>query len=84
LFIVIASLLSVFKIEKPKGTDGGPDAYPYTGFGITYGHHALFPSVGSTLTPAPLVIPFSAARSPFPVPLFQGIEGQRTSSSLNP
>lgn len=35
LFIVIASLLSVFKIEKPKGTDGGPDVYPYTGFGIT-------------------------------------------------
>jgi len=34
LFIVIASLLSVFKIEKPKGTDGGPGVYPYTGFGI--------------------------------------------------
>lgn len=42
LFIVIASLLSVFKIEKPKGADGGPDAYPYTGFGITYGRHTFF------------------------------------------
>ena len=37
IFIVIASLLSVFNIKKGNGTDGGPDAYPYTGNGATYG-----------------------------------------------
>jgi cytochrome P450 len=37
-FIVVASLLSVFKIGKGKGSEGGPDAYPFTGNGITYGH----------------------------------------------
>jgi cytochrome P450 len=36
MFIVVASLLSVFNIESGKGTDGGPNAYPYTGNGITY------------------------------------------------
>jgi len=38
LFIVVASLLSVFKIERGKGSDGGPDAYPFTGNGIRYSH----------------------------------------------
>ena len=37
LFIVVASLLSVFKIEKGSDTDGGLDAYPYIGFGIRSG-----------------------------------------------
>ena len=37
-FIVVASILSVFNIEKDKGSDGGPDAYPFTGNGITYSH----------------------------------------------
>ena len=36
LFIVVASLLSVFKIEKGNYTNGGLDAYPYTGFAIRY------------------------------------------------
>lgn len=31
LFIVIASLLSVFDIKKSKDTDGGPDMYTFTG-----------------------------------------------------
>jgi len=35
LFIVIASLLSVFNIEKDKGTDGSPDMFSYTGSGIS-------------------------------------------------
>jgi len=35
LFIVVASLLSVFKVENGSGGDGGPDAYPYTGTGIS-------------------------------------------------
>jgi len=35
LFIVIASLLSVFNIDKAKGTDGSPDVFPYTGMGLS-------------------------------------------------
>jgi cytochrome P450 len=42
LFIVVASLLSVFKIERGKGSDGGPDAYPFTGNGIRYSHRVSF------------------------------------------
>ena len=38
-FIVVASLLSVFNIEKDKGKVS-PDAYPFTGNGITYSHRA--------------------------------------------
>ena len=34
LFIVVASLLSVFKVENGSGGDGGPDAYPYTGTSV--------------------------------------------------
>jgi len=30
-FIVVASLLSVFNVEKGNGTDSGSDGYPYTG-----------------------------------------------------
>ncbi|KAF8504849.1 cytochrome P450 [Russula emetica] len=35
IFIVIASLLSVFNIKKGDGTEGGPDMYPFTGSGIS-------------------------------------------------
>ncbi len=38
IFIVIASLLSVFNIKNGDGTDGGPDAYPFTGSGVRYDH----------------------------------------------
>ena len=38
LFLVVASLLSVFNIKKGKGTDGGPDMYPFTGNGLKYGN----------------------------------------------
>jgi cytochrome P450 len=34
-FIVVASILSVFNIEKGKDSDG---TYPFTGNGISYGH----------------------------------------------
>jgi len=34
-FIVVASLLSVFDVKKDKRSDGGPDAYPFTGNGIS-------------------------------------------------
>jgi cytochrome P450 len=37
IFIVVASLLSVFDIKKDDGTDEGPDAYPFMGKGIRYG-----------------------------------------------
>ena len=53
LFIVVASLLSVFKIKKGDGVDGGPDAYPYTGLGIKYDTAVVhFSSVGLTLRPS--------------------------------
>ena len=39
IFIVIASLLSVFDIKKAVGTEGGPEAYPFTGGGVRYGNH---------------------------------------------
>jgi len=38
VFIFVASLLSVFKFEKDRGTDGGADAFPYISSGIRYGH----------------------------------------------
>ena len=38
IFIVIASLLSVFNIEKGNNTNGATDDYPFTGGGIRYGH----------------------------------------------
>jgi cytochrome P450 len=41
LFIIVASLLSVFNIEKGKDTDGGLGAYPYTRFGIRYSHRGF-------------------------------------------
>ena len=34
MFIMIASILSVFDIRKSKGTDGGPDAYPFMGTAV--------------------------------------------------
>jgi cytochrome P450 len=43
LFIVVSSILSVFKIEKGKGSGVGPDAYPFTGNGIKYGPHLPSP-----------------------------------------
>lgn len=53
LFIVVASILSVFKIEKGKDYGVVPDAYPFTGKGIKYGHHLPSISVASTLRPDP-------------------------------
>ena len=41
LFIVVASLLSVFDI-RGKGTDKGPDAYPFTGSCLRCGLHIAF------------------------------------------
>jgi cytochrome P450 len=38
IFIVIASLLSVFNTRKGNNTNGRPDNYPFTGSGITYGY----------------------------------------------
>ena len=36
IFIVIASLLSVFNIKKGNDTNGRPDDYPFTGSGVPY------------------------------------------------
>ena len=38
IFIVIASLLSVFNIKKADNTNGTADDYPFTGGGIKYGY----------------------------------------------
>ena len=43
LFIVAASLFSVFNVEKAQGMGEGPDSYPYTGGGIRYVHRARLP-----------------------------------------
>ena len=42
IFIVIASLLSVFNIEKGNNTNGTPDDYPFTGGGVPYGYRVSF------------------------------------------
>lgn len=41
LFIVVASLLSVFNFRE-NGTDKGPDAYPFTGSCLRCGHCVAF------------------------------------------
>lgn len=42
LFIVIASLLSCFNVEKLNSSYSGPDAYPYLGTGgVRYSHLPL-------------------------------------------
>ena len=38
IFIVIASLLSVFDIKKGDDSEEGPDAYPFTGSGVRCGN----------------------------------------------
>jgi cytochrome P450 len=38
IFIVIASLLSVFNIKEGNNTNGRPDNYPFTGSGVKYGY----------------------------------------------
>jgi hypothetical protein len=38
VFILVASLLSVFNFDKEKGIGGGPDTFSYTGPGTRYGH----------------------------------------------
>ena len=38
IFIVVASLLSVFNIEKGNNANGKPNEYPFTGSGIKYGY----------------------------------------------
>ena len=44
LFIVVASLLSVFNFRE-NGTVKGPDAYPFTGSCLRCGHRVPFPFV---------------------------------------
>ncbi len=50
LFIVVASLLSVFDI-RGNGTDNlkGPDVYPFTGSCLRCGHHVAFVAQELTL-----------------------------------
>ena len=41
IFIVIASLLSVFHIKKGDRTEGVPDMYSFTGAGVRYSNRTL-------------------------------------------
>jgi hypothetical protein len=41
LFIVAASVLSVFNIEKQKGAEDGIEAYPFRGSALRYDHCVL-------------------------------------------
>ena len=74
LFIVVASVLSVFDIKKGKDTDGGPDAYPFTGGGLRCGHCISFVARDRKLI---VDLSFSAFRALLLTPSSQGIEGQK-------
>ncbi len=73
LFIVVASLLSVFKIEKDNG---GPADYPFTGSGVRYEHRdsLVMQETLRELTVFLVFLAHSPVRSP------QGIEGQKSLS----
>jgi hypothetical protein len=77
LFIVVASLFSVFKVEKGKGTDGGPRTYPFTGGGIRYSLLILLATFESQFI-------FSAARAHLPAVSSRGIKGLKNLSSQSP
>ena len=68
IFIVVASLLSVFNIRKGDGAQGGPDAYPFTGSGVRYGTRISLTAWErlERLTACSFVVvrPLSPARSP--------------------
>ena len=80
-FIVVASLLSVFKIERGKGSDGGPDAYPFTGNGIRYSHRVSF-FVWERVAYKTLIFFLSVVRHLFPALSSQEIKGRKNLSSL--
>ena len=48
VFIVVASFLSAFNIEKGNDTDEGSDTYPYTGTGVRCGPSRLIAGVGDS------------------------------------
>jgi len=48
IFIVIASLLSVFDIKKAVGTEGGPEAYPFHRWWRKVRQSHLFNGMGKT------------------------------------
>jgi hypothetical protein len=83
IFIVIASLLSVFNIKKGNNTNGTPDDYPFTGSGVRYGYRVSITTwekmeeltSGVSL---PVVRAHSLTRSS------QEIEKRKSSSSLIP
>jgi hypothetical protein len=82
IFIAVASLLSVFNIEKSDGSGDGPDAYPFTGNGATYGFRiSLIARKTRRLIVGvyPLVV-HALSRAPSP----QGIEGQKNLSGTIP
>ena len=78
MFISVASLLSVFSIEKGNGTGGGQYMYPSTGDGLKCGHHVslVIQRLGE-LTGSDCCL---ALRALSPVPSSQGIEEQKSLS----
>ncbi len=77
LFIVVASLLSVFNF-KENGTNRGPDAYPFTGSCLRCGSRVSF--VAQESLPLPCFI--LAFRALSLVPSSQGIGRQKSLSLL--
>jgi hypothetical protein len=65
LFIAVASLFSVFRVGKGKGTNGGFDPYPYTGSGVRYSHWACLPTLSWLSNLTPLIFFFFSRPIPF-------------------
>lgn len=80
IFIVIASLLSVFNIKK-RGDTGGPDMYPFTGTAVRCAGHCVSMVMEERLRELTADLSFLAFRALLPVPLPQGIEGQKSLSA---
>ena len=68
IFIVIASLLSVFNIKNRDGTEDGPDVYPFTGSGVRYGNRIYLMTWERRLSAGPFrpsrPLPFACSITP--------------------
>jgi hypothetical protein len=80
IFIVIASLLSVFNIKKRDDT-GGPDMYPFTGTAVRCAGHCVSMVMQERLRELTADLFLLAFRALLPVPSPQGIEGQKSLSA---
>jgi hypothetical protein len=83
IFIVIASLLSIFNIEKGNNTNGTPDDYPFTGSGIKYGYRVSL-MTWEKIEELTTGVSFLVVRALSLAPSSQEIEKRKSSSSLIP